>query len=48
MFELLDYDLSQPYAIQFLRRIASTKKDEMSSEVYKGAKYLIELSVLGE
>lgn len=46
MFNVLDFDLSQPYALQFLRRIASSRKDNLSTEVYTGAKYLIELSVL--
>ena len=48
MFNVLDFDLSQPYALQFLRRIASSRKDNLSTEVYTGAKYLIELSVLGK
>ena len=48
MFQSLDFDLSQPYAQQFLRRYATVKKDDFSPKCYLGAKYLIELSVLGD
>merc|ERR1712113_92409 len=46
MFATLDFDLSQPYAIQFLRRFATVKKSDLDGLSYAGAKYLIELSVL--
>ena len=45
MFATLDFDLSQPYAIQFLRRFATVKKSDLDGLSYAGAKYLIELSV---
>ena len=48
MFATLDFDLSQPYAIQFLRRFATVKKSDLDGLSYAGAKYLIELSVLGK
>ena len=48
MFKTLDYDLSQPYALQFLRRLGSAKKAALEVHVYTGAKYLIELSILGK
>ena len=48
MFAALNFDLAQPYALQFLRRFASTKKDELDRQTYEGAKMLIELSVLGK
>ena len=48
MFAALNFDLTQPYALQFLRRFASTKKDELDRQTYEAAKMLIELSVLGK
>jgi len=48
MFATLDFDLSQPYAIQFLRRFATVKKSDLDGLSYAGAKYLIELSVLDQ
>ena len=48
MFAALNFDLAQPYALQFLRRFASTKKDELDRQTYEAAKMLIELSVLGK
>ena len=48
MFAALNFDHAQPYALQFLRRFASTKKDELDRQTYEGAKMLIELSVLGK
>ena len=48
MFAALNFDLAQPYALQFLRRFASTKKDELDRQTYEGAKMLIELSVFGK
>ena len=48
MFAMLDFDLAQPYALQFLRRFVTSKKDELEGETYDGAKMLIELSTLGE
>ena len=46
MFATLDFDLSQPYAIQFLRRFGSVKKSDLDALSYADVKYLIELSVL--
>ena len=48
MFAALNFDLAQPYALQFLRRFASAKKDELDRQTYEGAKMLVELSVLGK
>ena len=48
MFAMLNFDLAQPYALQFLRRFAHSKKDELDGETYLGAKMLIELSTLGK
>ena len=45
---MLNFDLAQPYAMQFLRRFAHSKKDELDGETYLGAKMLIELSTLGK
>ena len=38
MFATLDFDLSQPYAIQFLRRFATVKKSDLDGLSYAGAK----------
>ena len=45
---MLDFDLSQPYAIQFLRRFTTVKKSDLDALSYVGAKYLIELAVFGK
>ena len=48
MLAELEFDLSQPYSLQFLRRYAQSIKNRLDGGTYMGAKYLLELSVLGK